>query len=156
MPNITLKPMTPEMYHRYFRAFQNDPDLYIDKSKCVPYVYDAENVDRYIRRQIEKQRINLAVLLEDEIIGEVVLKNIEEKKCATLGICMKNDAYKNRGYGTEAERLAIRYVFETLDIPTLFADALIANTRSRHVMEKVGFVFTHEDGTFRYYRIDRA
>ena len=155
MPTVTLQPMTAEMYHRYFKEYENDPDLYLDRSKCVPYVYSAETVDRYIQRQIDKGRICLAVMLDREIIGEIVLKNIEPKVCATIGMAMKNDAYKNRGYGTQAQKLAVRYVFETLDIPTLYADALVTNTRSQHVMEKVGFAFTHADETFRYYRIDK-
>ena len=153
-PNIALTPMTREMYHRYFKEFENDPDLYLDKSKFVPYTYSPEAVDRYIHRQIEKGRINLAVMLGKEIIGEIVLKEIKPHECATIGMCMKNDACKNRGYGTQAQRLAVRYAFETLDVPTLYADALVNNLRSQHVMEKVGFVFTHADETFRYYRID--
>ena len=27
---ITLKPMTPEMYHTFFKEYQNDMDLYLD------------------------------------------------------------------------------------------------------------------------------
>ena len=152
---ITLQPMTGEMYHRYLKEFENDPDLYTDRSKCVPYVYEKETADRYIARQIEKRRTPLAIMRGEEIIGEIVLKNIEPGVSATMGLCMKNDAYKNRGYGTQAERLAIRYVFDTLNLPTLYADALLTNTRSQHVLEKVGFQKTGEDGTFRYYRIDR-
>ena len=49
-------------------------------------------------------RVFLAVMLDDEPIGEVILKSIDcEKKHCTLGICMRSDAYKNKGYGTEAE-----------------------------------------------------
>ena len=155
MQTITLKPMTAEMYHRYFREFENDPDLFFDRSKFVPYTYSPEAVDRYLQRQIEKGRINLAVLYGEEIIGEIVLKDVEPGKCATIGMCMKNDTWKNRGFGAQAQRLAIRYVFDELHIPTLYADALSTNLRSQHVMEKVGFVFTHADDMFRYYRIDK-
>lgn len=31
---------------------------------------------------------------------------------------MKNSGYKDRGIGTQAEKLAVRYVFNELDIPT--------------------------------------
>ena len=47
------------------------------------------------------------------------------------------------------------YVFNELDIPALFADAVLTNARSRHVLEKVGFTIIREDGEFAYYRIDR-
>jgi RimJ/RimL family protein N-acetyltransferase len=148
---ITLKPMTREMYHRYLKEYENSPELFFDPSKCVPYVYDRETVDRYVQRQIDLGRIPLAILCGDEI----VLKNIEDKKCATMGICLKGAAYKDRGIGTQAERLAVRYVFYELDIPTLYADSILPNTRSQHILEKIGFLKIGEDETFRYYRIDR-
>ena len=51
--------------------------------------------------------------------------------------------------------MAIQYVFRDLDIPTLYADSIQTNTRSQHVLEKVGFTLTHEDKDFKYYRIGR-
>ena len=30
---VRLTAMTPEMYHRYFREYENDLDLYLDKDK---------------------------------------------------------------------------------------------------------------------------
>ena len=42
-----------------------------------------------------------------------------------------------------------------MNIPTLYADVILSNTRSQHVLEKVGFGLINEDKQFRYYRIDR-
>ena len=50
-------------------------------------------------------------MFHDEMVGENVIKNIEERECATLGLAMKNSEYKDRGFGTKAEQLAIQYVF---------------------------------------------
>lgn len=150
-----LVPMTAEMYHEYFREYQNDRDLYIDKSAFVPFTYDAVWVDRYIQRQADQKRKAFAIMYGDEIVGELIIKNIVEKQCATLSIAMKNAAYKDRGFGTAAERLAIRYVFDVLDIPILYADTVLTNLRSRHVLEKVGFRCIKEDDVFRYYAIER-
>ena len=66
-----------------------------------------------------------------------------------------NSKYKDRGFGTKAEQLAINYVFNELDIPVLYADSILSNTRSQHVLEKVGFRFIKEEGEFRYYCIER-
>ena len=152
---VYLLPMTPEMYHEYFKEYQNDLDLYIDKSAYVPYTYDEEKVNRYIQRQIDLNRKVFAIMHHDEMVGEVVIKNIEEQQCATLGIAMKNAQYKDRGFGTKAEQLAIQYVFHELDIPVLYADSILSNTRSQHVLEKVGFAFIKEEGDFKYYRMER-
>lgn len=152
---VCLLPMTPEMYHEYFKEYQNDPDLYIDKDSYKTYTYDAETVDRYIQRQRDLNRKTFAIMHDGEMVGELIIKNIEDHKCATLGLAMKNANYKDRGFGTKAEMLAIDYVFNELDIPVLYADSILSNTRSQHVMEKVGFKFIKEEGNFRYYRIDR-
>ena len=152
---IRLVPMTPEMYHQYFREYENDPDLCPDRAKYVHYVYSEEAADRYIRRQAGLKRIPLAIMLGDEIVGEILLKNIEERRSATLSIALKNASFKDHGYGTRAEILAVQYVFYELDIPVLYADALRTNTRSQYVLEKAGFTLTGEDEDFKYYRIDR-
>jgi RimJ/RimL family protein N-acetyltransferase len=152
---ITLKPMTREMYHRYLKEYESRPELYLDPSKCVPYVYDRETVDRYVQRQIDLGRIPLAILCGDEIVGEIVIKSIEPHKSATFGIALKKQSYKDQGIGTQAERLLIRYVFDELDIPTLYADTIHSNTRSQHILEKLGFRFIRTDENFRYYRLDR-
>ena len=130
-------------------------DLYIDKSAYTPYTYDEEKVNRYIQRQIDLNRKALAIMYDDEIVGEVIIKNIVEHQCATLGLAMKNTQYKDRGFGTKAEQLAIQYVFNELDIPVLYADSILSNTRSQHVLEKVGFQFIKEEGDFKYYQIER-
>ena len=152
---VKLIPMTPELYHAYCQTYENDPDLYLDKTKCEPYVYSRELADRFIRHQNQPDRLWFAIRYGDETVGEVILKRIEPRKSATLGICMKNPRCKDRGFGTAAERLAIDYVFRELDIPVLYADTILTNTRSQHVLEKVGFRFLREEGDFRYYCIQR-
>ena len=152
---VYLLPMTADMYHAYFKEYQNDLDLYIDKTAYTPYIYDKEKVDRYIRRQQDLNRKVLAIMVGDEIVGEIVIKNIVAQQSATMGLALKNTKYKDRGFGTQAERLAIQYVFNELDIPVLFADSILSNTRSQHVLEKVGFQYINEDKDFKYYRIDR-
>lgn len=152
---VYLLPMTPEMYHAYFKEYQNDPDLYIDKNAYTPYIYEEETVNRYIQRQIDLNRKVFAIMIQNEMVGEIVIKNIVEHQCATMGLAMKNASYKDRGFGTQAERLAIQYVFHELDIPVLYADSILSNTRSQHVLEKVGFQLIRQEGDFKYYRIDR-
>ena len=61
---------------------------------------------------------------------------------------LQNDSVKGRGYGTAAERLALKYAFDTLGMDAVNADTVIKNTRSQHVLE--------EKGDFKYYRFDRS
>lgn len=153
---ILLKPMTPEMYHEFFREYQNDMDLYLDKNEFFEYIYDKSKVDAYIQRQIDLKRLPFAIMLENDIVGELKIYDIEACESATLGITMKNKNYKDRGFGTRAEQLAIEYVFYELDIPVLYADSVLTNTRSQHVLEKVGFRFIYEEEQRKHYKITRA
>lgn len=152
---IRLIPMTDELFHRFYREYENDPALYYDKAQWEHYVYSEERTERYIRRQRDRKRVPLAVMLGEEPIGEILIKNIEPGVSGTLSIVLKNDDFKDRGYGTQAERLAVRYAFEELDLPVLYADTVRTNARSRRVLEKVGFRFLREDPEFDYFRIDR-
>lgn len=68
---------------------------------------------------------------------------------------MQNDAVKDKGYGTQAERLAVKYAFDQLGMFAVNADTVLKNTRSQRVLEKIGFHFTGEDEMFKYYRIER-
>lgn len=152
---VRLLPMTADMYHEYFKEYQHDLDLFIDKNSYVAYSYDEEKVKQYIKRQVDLSRKAFAIMVGDEMVGELIIKNIGVGKCATMGIAMKNTSYKDRGFGTKAEQLAIEYVFNELDIPVLYADSILSNTRSQHVLEKVGFQLIREDENFKYYSIER-
>ncbi len=147
--------MTPEMYHTFFKEYQNDPDLYMNPQDFFEYRYDQAKVDAYIQKQQDLKRLPFAILHGDELVGELKLYNIQPHRSATLGITMKNRKYKDKGFGTQAERLAIQYVFEELDIPVLYAVSVLTNTRSQHVLEKVGFQFIRQDEQRKYYQITR-
>ncbi len=154
---ITLAPATKELSRAFYRVFEQDPDLFEDESKLVPYVYDEAAADkRFEAKRRQADRRSFYALLDGEVIGEVVLKHIDtENRRCELGVCMANDRCKNRGYGTLAEALALRYAFEELGLDEVLADSLLKNTRSQHVLQKLGFRFVSEDGRFRYYRISR-
>jgi len=52
--------------------------------------------------------------------------------------------------------LALIHAFDDLGMNTVYADAIRKNTRSQHVLKKVGFTQTHQDDTFYYYRCDKS
>ncbi len=153
---IRLVPMTAERYRLFFWEYENDPDMYLPGQEYAHYEYSEEKVDKYVQRQQDLKRIPLAIMYNEEIVGEILLKNIELHKCATMGIVLKNSRLKDHGIGTQAERLAVQYVFDDLDIPTLYADTIRTNGCSQHVLEKAGFTLIREDQDYKYYRIDRT
>lgn len=64
---------------------------------------------------------------------------------------MADDLVKNKGYGTEAEKLIVEYGFDKLELEIIYADAVKRNSRSKHVLEKIGFIHTHDDEFMSYY-----
>lgn len=154
---VTIEKMTKQLCRQFYKDFQMDPALYLDPAEFRPFVYEEAERDAYFERYQQLGRVHLAVMLEGRPIGEIVLKKMDWKqRCCTMGIVMQCDAYKNRGLGTQAERLALQYAFDELGLDTVYADAVRTNTRSQHVLEKVGFHFIREDKTFKYYAITKG
>ncbi len=153
MDDIYLEPMTNALYHEYCQKFENDPDLYMNMDAFAPYQYDFEQAEQYLRRKKEKKQIVFAIMRKGAPIGEVLLKEIDYgKKVCTLGICLQNDSVKGRGIGTRAEQLILDHAINRLGMKTVYADAILKNTRSQHVLEKVGFRLVRQDDKFKYYR----
>ena len=150
MQTIQLKAMTRELCHELYRHWTNDASIYMDMRLFRPYVYNEAAVNRYFdEKGSDASRRLFAIMLGDTVVGELQLKQIEhDKKECTLSIHMQNDAVKGKGYGTQAERLAVK-------IASVNADTVMKNTRSQRVLEKAGFRFVGEDGAFKYYRIER-
>ncbi len=155
--NIELKPMTRELCQLLFREWENDRDIYSDMSLFKPFIYTKEYADKYFDSKQRPDRKVLAIMLEDKPIGEIQLKQIDyDKKECTLSIHMQNDSYKGKGYGTNAEKLAVEYAFSDLGMTAVNADTIVKNKRSQHILEKIGFKFLKEENGFKFYRIEKV
>ena len=157
---LNLTPMTRELFHELYRGFQYDPDLFTDMElfeKARSSVYSAEKTDaKFDRHAGDASYMSFAVMLGGRVIGEVVLKHIDqEKKQCELGIHLIDDSVKGKGCGTEAERLAIEYAFSELGMEAVLADTIIKNTRSQHILSKLGFEYLREEDGFKFYRLER-
>ncbi len=156
MTEISLCIMTRALCHELYQGWENDPAIYRDMDLFAPYRYDAKAVDRYFDARQSPSRVLFAIMKDGKPIGELQLKQIDpERKACTLSIHMQKDAVKGHGYGTCAERLALEYAFEVLGMAAVNADTVLKNTRSQHVLEKVGFQYVKEADGFKYYRFVR-
>ena len=157
MKEISLKPMSKELAHQFYKEFVPDPDLYQDKTQWKPFDYSERFVDERVTRYEVLGSVYIAVMLDRKPIGEIVLKQIDSnRKCCTMGISMINDSYKNQGYGTAAEKLILQYAFDRMGMETVYADSLVTNLRSQHVLQKVGFTEIRRDAQFVYYQCDKS
>lgn len=51
--------------------------------------------------------------------------------------------------------MLIQYAFGQIGLETIFADAVHRNLRSRHVLEKIEFLHTHDDELLSYYKFKK-
>lgn len=156
-PNISLLPYTKERVHEFYKQYVPDAMIFSKDEDIRPYLYREDKVERYYETKVlDPTRRYFAICLEGKMIGEIQLKYIDfEKQCGTLSIILSNDTVKGYGFGTRAEELILNYAFNDLRLSTVYADAVIRNTRSQHVLETLGFVYTHEDEMLRYYEIHK-
>ena len=153
---LSLTLMSRELCHEFYREYDRDPDTFMDMSLFRHFAYNSRWVDRFFDRRQSQDRVMLAVMRGGTPIGQIDLKYVDpEKKECELSIHMRNDSVKDRGYGTRAEQLALEYAFDVLGMEAVSANAVLKNTRSQHVLEKVGFCCVSEDETYKYYRCER-
>ena len=153
---IYLQPMTHEQMQAFYKEFEYDADTFDGSTQPQKYVYEKGRVDAIYEKHKAAGKLHFAIMRSDEVIGDVYFKHFDyATTCCELSIHLKNDSVKNRGYGTKAEILALEYAFQVLGIKTVYADALIKNTRSCHVLKKAGFKQTHTDEQYCYFRCDK-
>ena len=153
---LELRYSKKKYLNEYYKQFVMDDSIYEDPYTMPVYEYSEEKVNAYWNKiRMEKNRENFVLFLDKDPIGEVSLKHITNGNECDLSIHLKNDNYKNRGYGYIAEKMAIDYAFYRLNLKVVKADCILKNERSRHVLEKVGFQEVSRDEKFVYYQILR-
>ena len=78
--NIRLCKMTKALARQYFSHFEMDSMLFSDDRQFRPFLYSQEESDARVDRYEQLKRIYLAVMLDQEPIGELVLKNMDPKR----------------------------------------------------------------------------
>lgn len=155
--DIKLQKITLEGMNELDRDFQRDPATFADMSLFSEYHYSPEETQKRFERYSAPDRRHFLILLDGHPVGEIGVKHIDwERREGELSIHLQNDAVKNRGIGTCAERQLLAYAFEELGLNAVTARAIEKNTRSQHVLEKVGFKFIRQENGFLHYRCSRS
>ncbi|MCR8632213.1 GNAT family N-acetyltransferase [Paenibacillus radicis (ex Xue et al. 2023)] len=82
---------------------------------------------------------------QGDIVGYAILTGLLDPNKA---VCVKRIAnkIKGQGYGKEAMKLIVTWIFENTDTHRVWLDVKDFNHRARYVYESVGFIF---EGTLR-------
>lgn len=97
------------------------------------------DIDKLIDR-LSKENDNARILIietDSNRIGEMSYRI--EDGIAEIGIKICDFSYQEKGYGTEATKMLIRYLFDDMKVKKIILDTNINNTRAQHVYDKIGF-----------------
>jgi len=107
-------------------------------------IFSLEQIKSHIENiKHDSSRYDFAICLKntDEMIGELSIFDIdEENKKAGFRISMASISLTGKGYGTEAIKIILSFVFEQLQLNRLQLEVFSHNLRGIRAYEKVGFI----------------
>lgn len=137
----------------YLRSLkETDAPLLLANTKDKEIRYMTGTKSTFTLEQIQQHIINLdedpsrydlAICLKenDEMIGELSISDIEkDNNKAGFRISMCSIELTGKGYGTEAIRLVLKFVFEELKLNRLQLEVFSHNKRGIKAYEKTGFI----------------
>lgn len=141
MNRLYLRPLQLHDATQIYLATEDDDIRYFTSTTDR---FTVEAIEQFILRAAnDRSRMDFAICLShnDALIGEVSLLEIDEQnKRGGMRIMLHSMLDADKGYGTEAMKLFVRYVFEQTTLNRLELEVLAYNPRAKHVYEKVGFV----------------
>ena len=141
---VLLRPVKKSDISLFLKWF-NDQEVTQYLLMYLPIMEAGE--DRWIE-ELSGERAGVDVVLVIEAIGEKEnvpigtcgLHNIQPKdRDATFGIAIGEKDYWQKGYGTEAGEVLIKYGFEQLNLHRISSAAIEFNKRSWCLHKKLGF-----------------
>ena len=105
------------------------------------------------RNAISHNNLTFGIETEGRLIGTAGFKNIDWiTRSAEYGIAIYDSSYWNKGIGTEATKLMLKYGFEYLNLNRIWLRVFENNSRALRVYEKCGFIQEGRERQGRYYK----
>lgn len=124
-------------------AWRRDPNLARYDASPPLRGTQAEYVASYTEELLHPSACRRVIAVDDlqeRHIGNVMYYNIDLDRCeAEVGITIGEPAYWGRGYGSEAVRLLVDYIFTTTPLTRLYLHTLDWNLRAQRSFARAGF-----------------
>ena len=83
------------------------------------------------------------ILVGNKAIGQINYNEVNrENNSVELDIIIAEDVDKNKGYGTDALKTLVKYLFQNMNIQLCWIEAVTKNLRAIRAYEKAGFKTT--------------
>ncbi len=118
----------------------NDPEV-LKFTGSSPVFTKASIHQWYSTRNEQEDRLDLAIVKKDDdtVVGEVVINEYDESKHSMNFRILIGPKGRDQGFGSEATKLIVDYVFQNTDLKQLTLGVYAFNPRGKRVYEKVGF-----------------
>lgn len=155
MPHIIGKRIMLREYRQSdlqsMREWVNDQEITQYLSDIFTYPHTLENTEQYLTKMIKGSTDSRGFIIADKdtqsYIGQIDLHKIDwRNRTAVLGIVIGSKDDLGKGYGEEAIRLLMEFVFKTMNLHRLELEVLEFNERAYHCYIKCGFM---EEGRLR-------
>ncbi|WP_461615192.1 GNAT family N-acetyltransferase [Clostridium sp. Marseille-QA1073] len=125
------------------QEYMNDREIRGLLAPNIPYPYTYEDEVRWFEGlSANKDLYNFAIetLNDKKYIGGCGINNIDWKNSvATVGIFIGDKDYLGKGYGTDAMKILINFIFEEMNINKIKLNVYSFNERAVKSYEKCGF-----------------
>ena len=142
---VSLHPLRFEDKEILFKWI-NDRELVHFNAPYKP-VSELEH-DEWFKRITQKEDVFFFTIKENEkdvTIGSCQLHNVHQvHRSAELQTRIGDRKYQNKGYGTEAIELLLKFGFQDLNLHRIYLHVLKDNERARKVYLKTGFTIEGE------------
>ena len=143
--SVELRPLGPEHADDLLAALA---DLEMLRLTGTHATFDREQIERHCATRTEQDdRLDFAIIHQSSgaFLGDLAINEFDDdNRSCGLRIALRADV-TGRGYGTEAIRLIVDYVFDA-GLHRIALEVYAFNPRARRAYEKVGFRY---EGTLR-------
>jgi RimJ/RimL family protein N-acetyltransferase len=148
---VTLRPFEIEDIDTFYK-WDTNAEVNI-LSGWTPRRSKAQAQQFYEQRILEppENLETFSILVKEQLTGYAQLALIDrEEKRAAVGIVIGERQLWGRGIASTALRILLDYAFTVVGLEKVFAEVYGINTRSLHLMERVGFL---KEGVLRQHEI---
>ncbi|PAE17360.1 GNAT family N-acetyltransferase [Virgibacillus sp. 7505] len=138
--SIYLRPIKDEDLRSIYKACQDEEFLFMTGTR-KSFTFD-EIVNSYKQFSEDPTRYDFAICVLDshKVIGDLAILDVDKiNRKAGFRISLHNKNVINKGYGTEATKLAQKFTFEELKLNRLELEVFSHNIRGIKAYEKAGF-----------------
>ncbi|TCS81049.1 GNAT family N-acetyltransferase [Tepidibacillus fermentans] len=125
------------------QIYINDPEVKRLLHPGIPYLYTFEDEQKWFESNTATKDIyNFAIetIPDHKYIGGCGINKLDWKNSvAVVGIFIGDKEYWGKGYGTDAMKVLIRFIFEQMNIHKVRLHVFAFNKRAIKSYEKCGF-----------------